>query len=146
NNIRSQQKKTIRYIAQENRFNFVLYMQKLFIYLIALLFFAGCHVEDKIDGYKSYEIVVVTLDVETTESIEKILLISGTNHRDSILKQEMGEDFSFKLKYPCRGESTFCVCVYTDSDTLCSVDDYAEGGYRPRLSFKNNTFKTISFH
>lgn len=121
-------------------------MSKFYTYTLVLLSLAACsNVEDKIEGYKFSEIVVVTLDVEKTEGIEKIVLTTDINRRDSILKQDMKGRY-FKLKYPCRGESGFNVCVYTNSDTLCSGGGYAEGGYRPRLSFKNNTFKTISFH
>ncbi len=115
----------------------------VFIFVTAL---TACNSNDKIEGYKSHEILVVTLDIEDDLTIEKITLRSSYGQfTDSILQKEIGNEKTFKLKCPQKGEGTFSICIYTVKDTLCSKDSYIEGGYRPQLKLKNSKFETIEW-
>ena len=115
--------------------------------LISATIIIACNSEDKIEGYKSYEILVVKLDIEDDLTIEKITLRSSYGKfTDSILIQEISNKKTIKLKCPQIGEGTFSLCVFTKKDTICSKDSYIEGGYRPRLKLKNNKFETIEWN
>ena len=102
----------------------------------------SCDSEDKIDGYESNEILVVTIDVVDDFFIQKITLIS-TGGIDEILGNKIENRKKIKLKTPQSGEGAFKICIYTMSDTLCSRGYYIEGGYRPRLRLKNKTFEIL---
>ncbi len=125
-------------------------MRKSFLKFLGLIFtvaLTACNSDDKIEGYKSHEILVVKLDIEDDLPIEKITLRSSYGQfTDTITLQEIGNKKTIKLKCPQKGEGTFSVCVFTDKDTICSKDSYIEGGYRPRLKLKNNTFETIEWN
>ena len=125
-------------------------MRKTNFRLLVLIFvvaLTACNSDDKIEGYKSDEILVVKLDIEDDFPIEKITLRSSYGQfTDSILRQEIGNKKTIKLKCPQKGEGTFSICVFTDKDTICSKDSYIEGGYRPRLKLKNNKFETIEWN
>lgn len=125
-------------------------MRKIFFRLLVLISataLTACNTDDKIEGYKSHEILVVKLDIEDDLKIEKITLRSSYGQfTDSILGKEIGNEKTIKLKCPQKGEGTFSICVFTDNDTLCSKDSYIEGGYRPRLKLKNNKFETIEWN
>lgn len=117
--------------------------QSIMIYATALL---SCKSSDKIEGYKSNEILVVKLDIEDDLTIEKITLRSSYGQfTDSILRKEIGNEKAFKLKCPQKGEGTFSICVFTNQDTLCSKGTYIEGGYRPRLKLKNKKFEMLEW-
>ena len=122
-------------------------MRKLFFRLLVLIsatVLTACNSDDKIEGYKPNEILVVKIDIEDELKIEKITLRSSYGQfTDIILGKEIGNKKSIKLKCPQIGEGTYSICVYTDIDTICSNDSYIEGGYRPRLKLKNNKFETI---
>lgn len=125
-------------------------MRKIIFRLLVLIFvvaLTACNSDDKIEGYKSHEILVVKLDIEDDFTIEKITLRSSYGQfTDSILRQEIGNKKTIKLKCPQKGEGTFSICVFTDKDTICSKDSYIEGGYRPRLKLKNSKFETIEWN
>jgi hypothetical protein len=125
-------------------------MRKIFfrlLILISAIALTACNSDDKIEGYKSHEILVVKLDIEDDLKIEKITLRSSYGQfTDSILGKEIGNEKTIKLKCPQKGEGTFSICVFTNKDTLCSKDSYIEGGYRPRLKLKNNKFETIEWN
>lgn len=125
-------------------------MRKTIFRLLVLTFvvaLTACNSDDKIEGYKSHEILVVKLDIEDDLQIEKITLRSSYGQfTDSISRKEIGNRKSIKLKCPQKGEGTFSICVYTDKDTIRSKDSYIEGGYRPRLKLKNNKFETIEWN
>jgi hypothetical protein len=125
-------------------------MRKTIFRLLVLIFvvaLTACNSDDKIGGYKSHEILVVKLDIEDDFPIEKITLRSSYGQfTDSILRQEIGNKKTIKLKCPQKGEGTFSICVFTDKDTICSKDSYIEGGYRPRLKLKNSKFETIEWN
>lgn len=115
--------------------------------LISATALTACNSDDKIEGFNSHEIVVVQLDLEDNLPIEKITLRSSYSlFTDSISRQEIGIKKSIKLKCPQIGEGTFSICVFTNKDTICSREDYIEGGYRPRLKLKNNKFETIEWN
>ncbi|HRP90157.1 MAG TPA: hypothetical protein PKX92_08960 [Edaphocola sp.] len=119
---------------------------RLFV-LTFLTALTACNSDEKIEGYTSHEILVVTLDIEEDLTIEKITLRSSFGlYTDSILGKEIGNKTTIKLKCPQKGEGTFSICVFTNKDTLCSQDSYIEGGYRPRLKLKNNKFETLKWH
>ena len=125
-------------------------MRKIFFRLLVLISataLTACNSDDKIEGYKSHEILVVKLEIEDDLTIEKITLRSSYGQfTDSILGKEIGNEKIIKLKCPQKGEGTFSICVFTNKDTLCSKDSYIEGGYRPRLKLKNNKFETIEWN
>jgi|GEM_PF-1930832 len=125
-------------------------MRKIIFRLLVLITataLTACNSDEKIEGYKSHEILVVTLDIEDDLTIEKITLRSSYGQfTDSILRQEIGNKKTIKLKCPQKGEGLFSICVFTNKDTLCSKDSYIEGGYRPRLKLKNNKFETVEWH
>lgn len=110
--------------------------------LFVLTFLTYCKSEDKLEGYKSSEIIIVTLDIETHEEIEIIKLFSSGG-QDSILKREVDNKTTITLKSPQKGEGTFSICIYTIKNTWCSPESYVEGGYRPKLKFKSNKFEKI---
>ncbi|MEQ1734138.1 MAG: hypothetical protein ABL940_10715 [Bacteroidia bacterium] len=124
-------------------------MRKIFFILLVFISITGliaCNSDDKIEGYKYREILVVTLDIEDDLTIEKITLHSSFGqYTDSISRKEIGKKKTIKLKCPQKGEGTFSICVFTDKDTLCSKGSYIEGGYRPRLKLKNNKFETLKW-
>ena len=125
-------------------------MKKTFLRLLVLIFataLTACNSDDKIEGYKSHEILVVTLDIKDDLTIEKITLHSSYGQfSDSILRKEIGNKKTIKLKCPQKGEGTFSICVFTNKDTLCYKGDYIEGGYRPQLKLKNNKFETVEWN
>lgn len=105
----------------------------------------ACNHKDTIEGYKSHEILVVTLEVADDSKIEKVILNSSYRHfNDSVFGSTIEDKSAIKLKCPQISEGTFSICVYTNKDTLCSDDYYIEGGYRPRLRLKNNKFETLN--
>lgn len=114
----------------------------LFLFISSVL--TSCNSEDKIDGYKSNEILVVTIDIVDDFDIEKIILTS-TGGIDEILGNNIENRKKIKLKTPQFGEGSFKICIYTISDTLCSQGLYIEGGYRPRLRLKNKKFETLEW-
>jgi hypothetical protein len=115
--------------------------------LISATALTACNSDDKIEGYKSHEILVVKLEIEDDLTIEKITLRSSYGRfTDSILRNELGNKKTIKLKCPQKGEGTFSICVFTNKDTICSKDSYIEGGYRPRLKLKNNKFETVEWN
>jgi hypothetical protein len=125
-------------------------MSKIFFRLLVLISataLTACNSDDKIEGYKSHEILVVKLDIEDDLTIEKITLRSSYGQvTDSILRNEIGNKKTIKLKCPQKGEGTFSICVFTNKDTICSKDSYIEGGYRPRLKIINNKFETVEWN
>lgn len=120
-------------------------MKFLTVAIISLIALTSCNLEDKIDGYKSNEILVVTLDIFDNFDVEKVTLTS-TNGTDEILGSKIENRNKIKLKTPQLGEGTFKICIYTTTDTLCSQDSYIEGGYRPKLRLKNNKFETLQWN
>jgi hypothetical protein len=100
--------------------------------------------DEKIEGYKTNEIIVVTLDIKEQQGIEKVTLLSSGN-KDSILKREIGNRTTIKLKCPQKGEGVFSLCVYLSQDTICSKEGYVEGGYRPKLIFRDKTLKVVKW-
>jgi hypothetical protein len=107
----------------------------LIIVILPLLF--SCNSDEKIPGYKLSEILVVTLKVEDKSDIEKILLTT-TQGADSLLKEDIAQQLKIKLKAPLKGEGTFSIAVFTAQDTLYLRENYAEGGYRPKLIIEND--------
>jgi hypothetical protein len=120
-------------------------MKFLTVAIIVLITLTSCNSEDKIDGYKSNEILVVTIDIVDNFDIEKITLTS-TGGTDEILGNKIENRQKIKLKTPQLGEGTFKICIYTKTDSLCSQDSYIEGGYRPKLRLKNNKFETLEWN
>ncbi|HAY33667.1 MAG TPA: hypothetical protein DCY06_05985 [Bacteroidetes bacterium] len=117
-----------------------------FFTVVIIFVFTGCDTDIKIDNYKSNEILAVTIEIEDDIEIEKITLNSNKSlNTDSISLIEIGEKKIFDLKCPQKGEGTFSVCVFTKSDTLCSAEIYAEGGYRPKLKLKAGKFEVMEW-
>ncbi|MCL2329377.1 MAG: hypothetical protein FWC39_12805 [Bacteroidetes bacterium] len=118
----------------------------LIISLVGLWFLeTDCNNDEKVEGFKPHQIIVVTLEIEDNIDIEQIILIS-TEGTDTIIGSQIDNKKKIKLKNPQFGEGLFSICVYTPTDTLCSQESYIEGGYRPKLKLKNNVFETIEWH
>jgi hypothetical protein len=116
---------------------------KILIVILVTMYIA-CNSEDKIEGYQSGEIIVVRLEIEDDIQFEKITLT--TNHgTDSVLRSEIESRSVITLKCPQKGEGTFTICAYTNEDTLCSQEVYAEGGFRPRVKLKDSKFEVIEW-
>ena len=113
--------------------------------ITTLIILTSCNSEDKIDGLKSNEILVVTLEIADNIEIKEIILTSSGG-TDRITGEQIDDKKKIKLKTPQSGEGTFTICVYTQTDTLCSQDSYIEGGYRPKLKLKDNKFETLEWH
>lgn len=88
--------------------------------------------------------MVVTLDIADDIDVKQIIL-TASGGRDIITRNQIDNKRKVKLKTPQRGEGTFSICVFTETDTLCSQDSYIEGGYRPKLELKNREFKTVKW-
>ena len=102
---------------------------RLFV-LISATALTACNSDDKIKVYKSHEILVVKVDIIDDLIIDKITLRSSNGQfTDSILRKEIGNEKTFKVKCPQKGEGIFSICVFTNKDTLCSKDSYIEGSY-----------------
>ena len=113
--------------------------------VICVFVFTGCDTDFKIDNYKSNEILAVTLEIEDDIEIEKVTLKSGDGkYSESISRFEFGEKKTLTLKCPQKGEGTFSVCAYTKSDTVCTEEIYAEGGYRLKLKLKANKIEVTT--
>jgi hypothetical protein len=113
------------------------------IILIITTVLVACNSDEKIKGFKSNEILVVTLDIEDETKVEKATLKSSySEFVDSIIMQKDSDLKTIKLKCPQKGEGTYSICIYTKNDTLCSNGGYIEGGYRPRIKLKNRKFTT----
>ncbi|MNR00802.1 hypothetical protein D3C85_1165860 [compost metagenome] len=122
-------------------------MNKTLIFILTVPIFAlltSCNNDEKIEGLKPNEILVVTLEVLDNIEINEITLTS-TGGTDKINGDQIENKKRIKLKTPQSGEGTFKICVYAKTDTLCSQDSYIEGGYRPKLRLKNNKFETLEW-
>ncbi|WP_400190933.1 hypothetical protein [Hymenobacter sp. B81] len=109
------------------------------------LFSCSSDTDESIPGYQPHEIIVVTLNLEANQNIEKIVL-QAESSKDSLLKPEITNKASVKLKCPQNGEGTYSLCVYRTNDTLCSPESYIEGGYRPKLVLKRNMIEVVEWH
>ena len=114
------------------------------ITLFALTILTSCINDEKIEGLKSQEILVVTLEIVDNIDIKEVVLIS-TGGTDKIYGNQIDNKEKIQLKTPQSGEGTFSICVITLTDTLCSQESYIEGGYRPILRLKNSKFETIEW-
>lgn len=122
-------------------------MKKIRTYILTvftLTVLTNCNNDEKIEGLKSNEILVVTLEILDDIEINKITLTSNGG-TDKINGDQIENKKKIKLKTPQSGEGTFKICVYAKTDTLCSQDSYIEGGYRPKLRLKNNKFETLEW-
>ena len=122
-------------------------MRKLIIYILSLSLLPllpSCNNEDKIEGFKANEILVVTLEIVSDIEIKQIALNSDAG-TVIISGNQVAKKDRVKLKTPQMGEGTYSICVYTATDTLCSKETYVEGGYRPILRFENKKFQTIEW-
>ena len=112
--------------------------------IFTLTVLTNCNNDEKIEGLKSNEILVVTLEILDDIEINEIILTSN-GATDKIKGDQIENKKKIKLKTPQSGEGTFKICVYAKTDTLCSQDSYVEGGYRPKLRLKNNKFETLEW-
>ena len=122
-------------------------MKRIRIYILTiftLTFLTNCNNDEKIEGLKSNEILVVTLEILDEMDINEISLTSNGG-TDKIKGDRIENKKRIKLKTPQSGEGTFTICIYTKTDTLCSQESYVEGGYRPKLRLKNNKFETLKW-
>ena len=122
-------------------------MKRIGLYILTALTFnvlTNCNNDEKIEGLKANEILVVTLEILDDIKINKITLTS-TGGKDKINGDQIENRKKIKLKTPQNGEGTFKICIYTNTDTLCSQDSYIEGGYRPEVRIKNNKFETLKW-
>ena len=123
-------------------------MRKIGLYILTgltLTVLTNCNNDEKIEGLKANEILVVTLEILDDIKINEITLTS-TGGTDKINGDQIENRKKIKLKTPQSGEGTFTICIYTKTDTLCSQDSYIEGGYRPKLRLKNNKFETLEWN
>jgi len=122
-------------------------MKRILLYILTiftLIVLTNCNNDEKIEGLKSNEILVVTLEILDDIEINEITLTSN-GATDKIKEDQIQNKKKIKLKTPQSGEGTFKICVYAKTDTLCSQDSYIEGGYRPKLRLKNNKFETLEW-
>ena len=122
-------------------------MKRILLYILTiftLTVLTNCNNDEKIEGLKSNEILVVTLEILDDIEINEITLTSN-GATDKIKGDQIQNKKKIKLKTPQSGEGTFKICVYAKTDTLCSQDSYIEGGYRPKLRLKNNKFETLEW-
>ncbi|WKZ76299.1 MAG: hypothetical protein QY303_05240 [Vicingaceae bacterium] len=122
-------------------------MKRILLYILTtftLTVLTNCNNDEKIEGLKSNEILVVTLEILDDIEINEIILTSN-GATDKIKGDQIQNKKKIKLKTPQSGEGTFKICVYAKTDTLCSQDSYIEGGYRPKLRLKNNKFETLEW-
>lgn len=122
-------------------------MKRIRIYILTiftLTVLTNCNNDEKIEGLKSNEILVVTLEILDDIEINEIILTSN-GATDKIKGDQIQNKKKIKLKTPQSGEGTFKLCLHTKTDTLCSQDSYIEGGYRPKLRLKNNKFETLEW-
>jgi len=122
-------------------------MKRILLYILTiftLIVLTNCNNDEKIEGLKSNEILVVTLEILDDIEINEITLTSN-GATDKIKGDQIQNKKKIKLKTPQSGEGTFKICVYAKTDTLCSQDSYIEGGYRPKLRLKNNKFETLEW-
>ena len=110
--------------------------------LFALIIFSTCNNDEKIKGLKPNQILVVTLEIADDIEVRKVTLTSSDGI-DSISGNQI-RNKKIKLKAPQSGEGLFSVCIFTATDSICSQKTYIEGGYRPKLRFKNNKFESIN--
>lgn len=111
---------------------------------LTLTVLTNCNNDEKIEGLKANEILVVTLEILDDIEINEIIL-SSNGGTDKIKGDQIENKKIIKLKTPQNGEGTFKICVYTKKDTLCTQNSYVEGGYRPKLRLKNNKFVTLEW-
>jgi len=122
-------------------------MKRIRIYILTiftLTVLTNCNNDEKIEGLKPNEILVVTLEILDDIDIDEITLTSN-GATDKIKGDQIENKKKIKLKTPQSGEGTFKICVYTKTDTLCSQDSYIEGGYRPKLRLEDNKFETLEW-
>lgn len=93
------------------------------ITLFAMIIIAGCSNNDKIEGLKANQIIVVTVDIEDDINLEKVLL-NSSGGKDSLLNDQLADKRKLKLKTPLKGEGTYTICIYTSTDTICSQAGY----------------------
>ncbi len=86
------------------------------------------------------EDVKVTLEVWNNKDIEKIDFISNGDI-DVVLKEKLSQYNEISYSFNCKGEGTFSVCVYSNSDTICS-EHYVESGYHVKLNCTANQINT----
>jgi|SRR5690554_301275 len=123
-------------------------MKRILIYILTiftLTFLTNCNNDEKIKGLKSNEILVVTLEILDEIEINEITLTSSGG-TDKIKGSQIENKKKIILKTPQSGEGTFEICIYTETDTLCSQDSYIEGGYRPKLRLKNYKFEILEWN
>jgi len=75
--------------------------------------------------------VIVLLEVLDNEGIEKIEFQSNGGI-EIASAEDIKEYKSISYRFNGKGEGTFKICVFSESDTICS-EHYVEGGYRPKL-------------
>jgi hypothetical protein len=102
----------------------------------------SCNSDDRIEGLKSGEILVVTLDISDMDGIEEVSLNTNGNEV-RISRDQMGDGKNIKLKTPLLGEGTYRICVYTKMSVLCNAESFAEGGFRPKWKFENKKFEVV---
>lgn len=119
-------------------------IKPLSVIVTTLIILTSCNSEDKIEGLKANEILVVTLDIADDINIKQVNLTS-TGGTDKILGTQIDNKRKVKLKTPQRGEGTFSICVFTATDTFCSRQNYIEGDYRPKLKLKNSNFEIVEW-
>lgn len=104
---------------------------------------AHCNTDEKIEGLKVNETLVMTLEILDDVKINAITLTS-TGGADKINGHQIENRKKIKLKIPQKREGTFKICVYTNTDISCSQDSYVEGGYRPNFNF--STIRSIKIN
>ncbi|MFN4123755.1 MAG: hypothetical protein ACK4GL_10690 [Flavobacteriales bacterium] len=112
-------------------------MKRIELYILTTLALTNCNNVEKIEGLKSNEILD---DIKINE-----ITLSSTGGTDKINGAQIKNRKKIKLKTPQSRDETFKICIYTNTNTLCSQDSYIEGGYRPKLRLKNNKFETLKW-
>jgi hypothetical protein len=118
-------------------------MKFLIFALITSIVISSCVRKKKNDSPHPSEFIIVNLKVEDDIEIFKIVLHTDDG-RDSITKEDIENKKEFELQAQQIGEGNFSICVFTKTDTLCSQDEYVEGGYRPKLILKNKKYEVLN--
>lgn len=115
------------------------------IFLNFLLFTSCISKDDTIERLKSNEILVISLDISHDIDIKQITLTS-TGGIDKVSANQISNKRKVKLKTPLSGEGIYSVCVFTTTDTICSQENYVEGGYRPKLKLNKRKFEIVEWY
>jgi hypothetical protein len=109
----------------------------LFVLIIVTSTFGSCTNQDLTLELGNGDDVIVSLEVLDKTGINKIEFQADGNS-EVASEKDLRNYKNISFGFDGKGEGTFKVCVYSNSDTICS-EHYVEGGYRPVLKCNAKT-------